>query len=119
MKAVITTLVVSIFVTAAALLAYDRFVVKPAQVIGIVDIAEVYRTKEAEFAALLTTSKSDEDRQRAYAQAQSFGERLDRALREMPAECRCMVVVKSAVAGSWSNAVDLTAALKAKVGAKS
>ena len=30
-----------------------------------------------------------------------------------------LVVVKSAVAGSWSNAVDLTAALKAKVGAKS
>jgi hypothetical protein len=29
------------------------------------------------------------------------------------------VVVKSAVAGSWSNAIDLTAALKAKVGSKS
>lgn len=119
MKAALTTFAVSIFVTAAALLAYDRLVVKPSQVIGIVDIAEVYRSKETEFAALLTASKSDEDRQRAYAQAQAFGERLDRALREMPTECRCLVVVKSAVAGSWSNAVDLTAALKAKVGAKS
>ena len=52
-------------------------------------------------------------------QAQAFGDRLDRALREMPGECRCTVVVKSAVAGSWSNAIDLTAALKAKVGARS
>lgn len=119
MKAALTTLAVSIFVTGAALLAYDRYVVKPGQVIGIVDIAEVYRAKETEFAAMLTASKSDEDRQRAYAQAQAFGDRLDRALREMPTECRCLVVVKSAVAGSWSNAVDLTAALKAKVGAKS
>ncbi|HOX69687.1 MAG TPA: hypothetical protein PKV56_17685 [Burkholderiaceae bacterium] len=92
---------------------------KPAQVIGIVDIAEVYRAKESEFAALLTASKTEDDRQRAYAQAQAFGDRLDRALREIPNECRCLVVVKSAVAGGWSNAIDLTAALKAKVGAKS
>lgn len=119
MTNVATQILVSAFVTAGALLAYDRLVVKPAQVIGIVDIAEVYRTKEAEFAALLTASKTDDERQRAYAQAQAFGDRLDRALREMPGECRCTVVVKSAVAGSWSNAIDLTAALKAKVGARS
>lgn len=119
MSSFATHALISLFVTAGALLAYDRLVVKPAQVIGIVDIAEVYRAKETEFAAMLTASKSDEDRQRAYSQAQAFGDRLDRALREMPTECRCLVVVKSAVAGSWSNAVDLTAALKAKVGAKS
>jgi hypothetical protein len=46
MKAALTTLAVSIFVTGAALLAYDRYVVKPGQVIGIVDIAEVYRSKQ-------------------------------------------------------------------------
>lgn len=119
MTSVATHVLVSVFVTAGALLAYDRLVVKPGQVIGIVDIAEVYRAKESEFAALLTASKTDEERQRAYAQAKAFGDRLDRALREMPNECRCMVVVKSAVAGSWSNAIDLTAALKARVGARS
>lgn len=119
MKVALTTVAVSIFATSVALLAYDRLIVKPGQVIGIVDVAEVYRAKEMEFAALLTASKTEEDRQRAYMQAQAFGDRLDRALREMPTECRCLVVVKSAVAGSWSNAVDLTASLKAKVGAKS
>ena len=118
MSSLATQAFVSVFVTAGALLAYDRLVVKPAQVIGIVDIAEVYRAKESEFAALLT-AKTEDDRQRAYAQAQAFGDRLDRALREIPNECRCLVVVKSAVAGGWSNAIDLTAALKAKVGAKS
>lgn len=119
MNSAATQALVSVFVTAGALLAYDRLVVKPAQVIGIVDIAEVYRAKESEFAALLTASKTDDERQRAYAQAQAFGDRLDRALLEMPSECRCTVVVKSAVAGSWSNAIDLTAALKAKVSSKS
>ena len=119
MSARATPALISVFVTAGALLAYDRLVVKPAQVIGIVDIAEVYRAKESEFAALLSASRTDDDRQRALAQAQAFGDRLDRALREIPVECRCLVVVKSAVAGGWSNAIDLTAALKAKVGAKS
>ena len=118
MKQALMSAVVSLLVTAAGLLAYDRLVAKPAQVIGIVDIAEVFRAKETEFAAVLTTSKTDEERQRAHETAKDFGERLDRALKQLPSECRCMVVVKSAVAGEWSNSVDLPPALKAKVGAK-
>ena len=48
------TVCVSVLVTACGLLAYDRLVVRPAQVIGVVDVAEIYRLKEAEFAALMT-----------------------------------------------------------------
>ena len=40
---------VTLFVVAAALTAYDRLVLRPALVIGVVDVAEVYRAKEAEF----------------------------------------------------------------------
>ena len=47
------TVCVSVLVTACGLLAYDRLVVRPAQVIGVVDVAEIYRLKEAEFAALM------------------------------------------------------------------
>jgi hypothetical protein len=36
------------------LAAYDRVVVRPAQLIGVVDVAEVYRQKEAEFTLILT-----------------------------------------------------------------
>ena len=57
MSSFATHALISVFVTAGALLAYDRLVVKPAQVIGIVDIAEVYRAKESEFAALLSASR--------------------------------------------------------------
>jgi hypothetical protein len=45
---------VTLFVVAAALTAYDRLVLRPALVIGVVDVAEVYRAKEAEFTQILT-----------------------------------------------------------------
>jgi hypothetical protein len=46
------------------LAAYDRVVVRPAQLIGVVDVAEVYRQKEAEFTLILTARR---ERRRARA----------------------------------------------------
>ena len=51
----------TLFVVAAALTAYDRLVLRPALVIGVVDVAEVYRAKEAEFTQILTKASSEED----------------------------------------------------------
>jgi hypothetical protein len=48
---------VTLFVVAASLTAYDRLVLRPALVIGVVDVAEVYRAKEAEFTQILTKRK--------------------------------------------------------------
>jgi hypothetical protein len=112
------TLCVSVLVTACGLLAYDRLVVRPAQVIGVVDVAEIYRLKEAEFAALMTRGNSDADRQQAMDLATRFARRLPRALEELPADCRCLVVLKSAVAGPTARTLDLTAVLKTKVDAR-
>jgi hypothetical protein len=112
------TVCVSVLVTACGLLAYDRLVVRPAQVIGVVDVAEIYRLKEAEFAALMTRGNSDADRQQAMDLATSFARRLPRALEELPADCRCLVVLKSAVAGPTARTLDLTPVLKTKVGAR-
>ena len=55
----------TLFVVAGALLFYDRAVVRPAQRVGMVDVAEVYRQKEAEFTLLLTKTSSEDDRQKA------------------------------------------------------
>ena len=109
---------VSVLVTACGLLAYDRLVVRPAQVIGVVDVAEIYRLKEAEFAALMTRGNSDADRQQAMDLATRFAQRLPRALEELPADCRCLVVLKSALAGPTARTLDLTALLKTKVDAR-
>ena len=118
MKQTLLGFAVSVLVTACGLLAYDRLVARPPQVIGVVDVAEIYRLKEAEFAALLTSGNSDPDRQRAMDLATSFARRLPDALEELPAECRCLVVLRSALAGRAASTLDLTPLLKTKVEAR-
>ncbi len=106
---------VTLFLVAASLAAYERWVLRPSLVIGVVDVAEVYRAKEAEFTQLLTRTSSEEDRQKALALARAFAQRLPAALDELPRECGCLVLLKTAVAGPTPNTVDLTAQLRRKV----
>lgn len=116
MKSLVAHSLITVFVVATALLAYDRMVVRPAQLIGVVDVGEVYRLKEAEFTQIVTKTASEEERQKALALARQFAQRLPTALEELPRDCHCLVVIRTAVAGSPPNAVDLTALLKHKVG---
>ena len=110
---------VTLFLVAASLAAYDRLVLRPALVIGVVDVAEVYRAKEAEFTQLLTKTlsqaASEEDRQKALSMARAFAQRLPAALDELPRECGCLVLLKAAVAGPTPHTVDLTVQLRRKV----
>jgi len=110
---------VTLLVVAASLTAYDRWVLRPALVIGVVDVAEVYRAKEAEFTQILTKAlsqpASEEDRQKALVMARAFAQRLPLALDELPRECNCLVILRTAVAGPTPNTVDLTAQLRRKV----
>ena len=112
---------VTLFVVAASLAAYDRWVLRPALVIGVVDVAEVYRAKEAEFTQILTKAlsqpPSEEDRQKALIMARAFAQRLPLALDELPRECNCLVMLRTAVAGPTPNTIDLTAQLRRKVAA--
>lgn len=105
---------VSALLVALGITAYDRWVLRPALVVGFVDLSEVYRAKEAEFTRLLTQPGSDADRERALALARNFSQRLPAALDELPRECGCLVVIKSAIAGT-PHGLDLTAALRRKV----
>ena len=108
-------LALTLLVVAAALLFYDRSVVRPAQRIGVVDVAEVYRQKEAEFTQLLTRTPAEEDRQKALLMARAFAQRLPAALEELPRDCGCLVVLKSAVAGPTPQMIELTATLRRKL----
>ncbi len=112
---------ITLFLVAASLAAYDRLVLRPALVIGVVDVAEVYRAKEAEFTQILTKAlsqpNSEEERQKALVMARAFAQRLPLALDELPRECNCLVILKTAVAGSTPNTIDLTAQLRRKVAA--
>ncbi len=104
-----------LFLITGGLALYDRIVVRPALVIGVVDVAEVYRSKEAEFTQILTKTALEEDRQKALLMARAFAQRLPVALEELPRDCHCLVVLKSAIAGWTSNTVDLTPLLHKKV----
>ena len=117
-KALLPQAALALLVVASALAAYDRWVVRPGQVIGLVDVGEIYRQKEAEFTQLLTRAGSDGERDKAFAMARSFSQRLPLALEELPRDCGCLVVLKSAVAGPTARTLDLTAALRRKVEAQ-
>lgn len=115
MKTLVIHSAATLFLVAAALFAYDRLVVRPAQLVGIVDVGAVYRAKEAEFTQLLTQTGSDDERQKALEMARQFAQRLPLALEELPRDCHCLVLVRTAVAGAPPHAMDLTALLKRKV----
>lgn len=105
----------------AALAVYDRQVVRPGQRLGIVDVGEVYRLREAEFTRMVTdagsasTPQAEQARAQALAMAQQFARRLPTALQELAQDCSCLVLLRSAVAGAPAHAQDLTALLRQKL----
>ena len=115
MKALLLNAAFALLIVFGTLAAYDQMVVRPAQRVGVVDVGEVYRQKEAEFTQILTKAGSEGEREKAFAMARTFSQRLPLALEELPLECGCLVVLKSAVAGSTPRTVDLTAQLRRKV----
>jgi len=117
LRTVLASALVSAVIAAIGIALYDRLVVRPALVVGMVDVAEVYRSKEAEFTQILTQTRSDEDRQKAMQLAKAFAQRLPLALEELPRDCNCLVVLKSAVAGATPHTLDLTSLLRKKVDA--
>ena len=114
---ILVSAVLSVLIVAAGLALYDHTVIRPALVIGMVDVAEVYRAKETEFTQLLTRTTLEEDRQKALLMARTFAQRLPVALEELPRDCSCLVILKSAVAGPTPHTLDLTPLLRRKVDA--
>lgn len=97
------------------LAAYERWVARPARVIGVVDVAAVYREKEGQFTRLIATSRADGREDQALALAREFSLRLPAAMAQLPAECRCVVLDRSVLIGLPPGARDLTDTLREKV----
>ncbi len=101
----------SVALGAVGLTLYHRQVIAPQQRLGLVDLAEVYRLKEAEFTQRLTQARGEEDRQAALLGAQRFASRLPQALNELPQHCSCLVLLRQGVVGS-PHSLDLTPLLQ-------
>jgi hypothetical protein len=115
-KTLLSHVFVTIAVVVAAFVLYEHLIARPARRVGVVDVADVYRAKEAEFSRRITSATSDEERRLALEMARVFSRRLPAALAELPRECGCLVVLKSAIAGAPAS-LDLTPALRRKVDA--
>lgn len=107
--------VTTLALAAAALAAYDRFVVQPSLRVGVVDLNDVYRQKETEFTLGLTRAGSDAEREQTLKGARLFAQRLPAALEELPSECGCLVLLRTSLAAPTHRIIDLTARLRHKV----
>lgn len=117
MKLIVANALVSVFVVAIGLAAYHHYVRAPRDRIGVIDVTEVYRLKEKEFTDLVTrVGASESDKDRAMAGAEAFARALPQALEELPQECGCLVLLRNAIAATTPATIDLTPALKRKVG---
>ena len=115
MKPFLGAIAISILFSAVALIGYHRMVVSPALTVGVVDVAGLYRDKEAEFARVITSGAPEAERQAALARARDFAQRLPGALDEISAACGCLVMLKSAVASMNPRTVDLTGFLRSRL----
>lgn len=82
---------------------------------GVVDLNAVYRQKEAEFARRVSEARTDAEHERAMQDARAFAQQLPLALQALPQECRCLVLLSSAVISPPYGALDLTPALRQKL----
>lgn len=102
---------------ALGLAVYHTRWVQPAQAIGVVNISDIYRDKEREYSDMVTrTGGTDESQRRAREMAGQFAAALPKALTEMPGDCQCLVLLRSAVVGDTPNTIDLTPLLRRKLG---
>jgi hypothetical protein len=117
LKALLVHSLVTLVIVSLALVGYDRFVRRPATRVGLIDVGEVVRLKDARVLDVLTKAAATDGEKKA---AIDFGTRFTavfpQALEELTQECDCLVLARSAVAGLPPQAVELTAALKQKLG---
>lgn len=108
---------VTLMIVVAGLTFYHRFVLPGTTRFGVVDVGEVYRLKEKQLLEMVTKPLvSDADKLLALAAAQEFAKVFPLALEQLPLECQCLVLVRSAIAAQTPHTVDLTPLLKKKIG---
>lgn len=85
--------------------------------LAVLDVAELYRLKEIQVAALLVKPDStDADRAAILKSVQGFGADITRLIQALPEECACLVLARGALIGKDSQLPDLTPDVRRRLG---
>jgi hypothetical protein len=117
MKPLALSVAINVMLILVALIAYDQFARARELRVAVIDVAAVYRSKEAQFTALLTQPGTELRADANAAQlAAEFARRLPKALDEIAAECHCVLLTRAVLVGEPEHVADLTGTLKQKLG---
>jgi hypothetical protein len=117
MKPLGSSVAINVLLLVVALVGYDRFARMRELRVAVVDVAAVYRWKEAEFTTLLTQPSNDARADVSPPElAAEFARALPAALEEIVAECHCLLLTRAVLAGQPEHVPDLTGNLKQKLG---
>ena len=84
---------------------------------AVLDVAELYRVKERQVAAVLVKrDASDAERTAAIQRAAAFGSEVSTLIAALPAQCGCLVLTRGAVVGAGARLPDLTADVRRRLG---
>lgn len=110
-------LLLNAIVSAGLIHAHARWLSPSMPRFAVLDVAELYRLKEAHAAALLTRSAvSDGERVALLHGVQGFGMEVTRQIQQVTRDCRCLLLARGAVVGQDSLLPDLTPDVRQRLG---
>ena len=89
----------------------------PPPTLAVLDVAELYRLKETQIAAVIVRSEAtDQERLTALQRAERFGAEMTAMIQALPEECRCLIFARGALVTHDSDLRDLTPEVRRRLG---